>query len=120
MVKPQKQSDKGKTPTKEDKDLAVPTPLQLLEKQLAVRTPSKLVGELKLASPSDLDSVKHTQLAEGASVLDTHNISFDEDELDFELAETEKFVRETQTKLDKLEKATRMQSKREKLSKINF
>ena len=114
------QSDKGKKPTKEDKDIALPPPLQSLEKRLAVSIPPKQVCDLTLASPSDVDSVKHTQLAEGASALDTHNISFDEDELDLELAETEKSIRETQTKLGELEKATRMQSKRKKLSKMKF
>ena len=107
MVKPQRQTDKVKKATKDEQDFALPPPLQLQEKKLATSTPAKQGGD----SPEDAVRDKLSQ--SGAKASGSNNDSFDEDTLDHEIAETEKSIRETQARLDDLEKATRVQSKRD-------
>ena len=112
MVKPQRQTDKVKKASKDEQDFALPPPLQLQEKKLATSTPAKQGGD----SPDDAVLDKLSQ--SGAKASGSHNDSSDEDTLDREIAETEKSIRETQARLDDLEKATRVQSKRDKLAKM--
>ena len=109
MVKPQRQTDKLKKTPKEEQDLSLPPLMQLLEKKLAASTPAKKVDEAAIGDK---------QSQSGDSAPDSHNGSFDEDVIDQEIAETEKSIRETQARLDDLEKATRVQSKKDQLSKM--
>ena len=109
MVKPHRQTDKLKKAPKEEQDLSLPPPMQLLEKKMAVSTPAKKVDET---------SIGDKQSQSGASAPDSHNGSFDEDVIDLEIAETEKSIRETQARLDDLEKTTRVQAKKDQLSKM--
>ena len=76
---------------------------------MAVSTPAKKVDET---------SIGDKQSQSGASAPDSHNGSFDEDVIDLEIAETEKSIRETQARLDDLEKTTRVQAKKDQLSKM--
>ena len=138
MVKPgQKQTDKSKKATSEELDLSLLPPLQLVEKKLAASTPaakkktdvptgavgSKTVSKRVAAStaakkaaddilPGTVDSNVDQSVA---SVAGSHE---DEDVLDHEIAEMEKSIRETQTKMEHLERASRVQSKKDKLSKM--
>ena len=109
MAKPQRQTDKLKKAPKEKQDLSLPPPMQLLEKKMAVSTPAKKVDET---------SIGDKQSQSGASAPDSHNGLFDEDVIDQEIAETEKSIRETQARLDDLEKTTRVQAKKDQLSKM--
>ena len=104
-----KANDKLKNTTKEEQDLSLPPPMQLFEKKMTVSTPAKKVDET---------SIGDKQSQSGASAPDSHNASFDEDVIDQEIAETEKSIRETQARLDDLEKTTRVQSKKDQLSKM--
>ena len=50
MVKPQRQTDKLQKTPKEEQDLSLPPPIQLLEKRMAASTPVKKDDEARSAT----------------------------------------------------------------------
>ena len=84
-----------------------------VSKRVAASTAAKKAADDIL--PGTVDSNVDQSVA---SVAGSHEDSFDEDVLDHEIAEMEKSILETQAKLEHLERASQVQSKKDKLSKM--
>lgn len=121
-------SDRLKNPSKDEKNFALPPPLQLTEKKAATAAKSKsqTPERLQLSSPlaakgtASGGSRVYSGKTGSTSSLGKFNSPKHEDEslLDQEISEAERSIRETEAQLEELEKHTRLQSKREYLAKI--
>ena len=103
---PPKQTEKAKATPKDEKDYALPTPLQQLEKQAAGSKTSTPVGP-----KTRTQDVKPKTASSTSEALD-------ESMIDQEISETEKSIRETEAQIEKLEKQARLKEKQNQLAKM--
>ena len=112
-------SDRLKNPSKDEKDFALPPPLQLTEKKATTaakskfQTPERLQLSSALAAKGTAYDGNRVSISSGktgsASSLGKFSSPKDEDEslLDQEISEAERSIRETEAQLGELEKHTR-------------